>query len=75
MQRYNPKMKDTKELWQLLIGTISKIRQEKARLNKSLKEEVKTITCDLKLKDFENDIKGVMNVKEIKYGKEFSIHV
>ena len=75
IQRYNPKMKDTKELWQLLIGTISKIRQEKARLNKSLKEEVKTITCDLKLKDFENDIKGVMNVKEIKYGKEFSIHV
>ena len=55
-----------------MIKIISKVRQEKSKVNKSVKAEI-ILTIDKKdkekLKEVLEDLKSVVNAKEIKQGK------
>ena len=58
--------------WQRLINLISKVRQEKTKAQKPMNSEI-ILTLEKKdkqkLKDVIEDLKDVMNIKEIKEGK------
>ena len=63
---------DKKKIFDLMIEIISKVRQEKSKVNKSVKAEI-VLTIDRKdkekLKEVLDDLKSVVNAKEIKEGK------
>lgn len=75
--KYDKKITDKKleETGDLAVDIISKVRQFKAKNNRSLKEEV-ILTIDKKhkedLKPFIDDIKAATSAKELLYGK-FSV--
>ncbi len=59
----------------LAIQTISLVRQEKTKAQKSLKEPVRKIILSKKLKILEQDIKAVTQAQELLYGKEFKVEL
>ncbi len=66
------KNSDTGE-WDYLVEVLNSVRKEKARLGKSMKEPVKLLVCDKKLKDVEDDLKAVTKAEKIEYGKEIKV--
>jgi len=65
--------KKDKEIFNLLLKVIFKIRQEKSKTKKSVKAEI-VLTLDKKtkqkLKDVLSDLQSVINAQEIREGKE-----
>ncbi len=66
------KRKKDKEIFELMLNTIHKVRQEKSNAKKSMKSEI-TLTIEKKdiekLKDVLQDLKSVTNALEIKEGR------
>jgi len=62
------------EKWNKLLELISKIRQEKSQVGKAMNSEIKLILEKkdfIEFEEFLNDLKDVVNAKEIKEGKKF----
>ena len=55
------------------VEVISFVRKEKATRGKSLKDKVKLLICDIKLKIIEEDLKAVTQAENIEYGNELKI--
>jgi valyl-tRNA synthetase len=55
------------------VRVLAYVRQEKSRLNKSLKEEVKVLYCSPLLKTVVHDLRAVTKAKEVKFGSELKV--
>jgi len=70
------KFKENKEIVQIgdiFIEAMTKVRAEKTKEGKSLKERIRKLSCDKKLEKTKDDLKAVTSSDNIIFGKTFKV--